>query len=399
MDKSNVVKPDRAFVQDVASLGGDSLKKCFQCATCSVVCPLSSDNNPFPRKEMLWAQWGLKEKLVADPDIWVCYRCSECSVYCPREADPGGTLSALRNYAFGYYGVPGFLGRAFRKPAYLPLLLAFPVALFFILLGTTGHLHFPEGQIVFEEFVPHIIVDPVFLVLVGLVLVSVAISLRRFWAGIASNPGHGSVSIGTVLRRSALPSFIELVTHKKFRQCGAGISGTTSHLTIFYGCLAFALVTASVFIGTYTVGIDLPMASHNPLKIIANLGAIAVVIGCCIVIYRRLTGGKELANSSYLDWNLIVLILAVTGLGILTESLRLAQAASAAYVVYFIHLVAVFYGIAYFPYSKLAHMLYRSLAVLYADYREKARAQEQVTSPVQVGIQASDTPAPVPSPD
>jgi quinone-modifying oxidoreductase subunit QmoC len=267
------------------------------------------------------------------------------------------------------------------------------------LLATTGHLHFPEGQIVFEEFVPHIIVDPVFLVLVGLVLVSLAISLRRFWAGITSNPGHGSVSIATVLRRSALPNLIELVTHKKFRQCGAGISGTTAHLTIFYGCLAFALVTASVFIGTYTVGIDLPMASYHPLKIIVNLGAITVVIGCCIAIYRRLTGGKEVANSSYLDWNLIVLILAVTGLGILTEALRLAEAASAAYVVYFIHLVVVFYGIAYFPYSKLAHILYRSLAVLYADYREKTGTPEEVTSPIQVEIQPSDTPAPALSPD
>ena len=140
-----------------------------------------------------------------------------------------------------------------------------------------------------------------------------------------------------------------------------------SHMAIFYGCLAFALVTASVFIGTYAFGIETPLSSYNPLKIIANLGAIAVIFGCLLVIFKRLKGGKDVGNSSYLDWNLIILILTVTVLGVLTEVFRLAELATAAYVFYFIHLVSVFYGIAYFPYSKLAHLMYRSLAIMYKD--------------------------------
>jgi len=140
-----------------------------------------------------------------------------------------------------------------------------------------------------------------------------------------------------------------------------------AHMSIFYGCLAFVLVTASVFIGTYAFGIETPLSSYNPLKIIANLGAIAVIFGCLLVIFRRLRGGKDVGNSSYLDWNLIILILTVTALGVLTEVFRLAELATAAYVFYFIHLVSVFYGIAYFPYSKLAHLMYRSLAIMYKD--------------------------------
>jgi quinone-modifying oxidoreductase subunit QmoC len=377
MDKENLIRPDRGFVEDVISLGGDSVKKCFQCATCSVACPLTSDDNPFPRREMIWAQWGLKDRLVKDANIWLCHQCNDCSVDCPREAAPGDVLAALRNYSFGYYGVPAFLGRAFRQAKYLPLLLAFPVVLFLILLAATGNLEFPEGEIVFDHFVPHVIVDPVFLVLVGIVLVSVAVSLRRFWQGITSNPAPGGISIVDVLRRSAVPKLMELLLHRKFNECGTSKTRTISHLTIFYGCLAFALVTGAIFFGTYTVGIDLPLASYHPLKIIANLGAIAVMSGCLLAIFRRLQGGKDVGSSSYLDWNLILLVLAVTSLGILTEVLRLAEAGEAAYVVYFIHLVSVFYGIAYFPFSKLAHLLYRSLAVLYADYREKTAAAAQ----------------------
>jgi quinone-modifying oxidoreductase subunit QmoC len=367
MNDRDLIKPDSNFTKEVIGLGGESLKQCFQCSTCSVVCTLSPEENPFPRKEMLWAQWGLKDRLLGDPDIWLCYQCNDCTVHCPRDAGPGNVLAALRNYSFGHYANPAFLGKAFRNIKYLPLLLLFPVALFLILLGAMGYLTIPEGEIVFAKFVPHIIVDPVFLVLTGLVFMVIAVSLSRFWKGLRAGTYSADLSILDVFRRSAPSKLIELLLHKKFYECGSARIRMLSHMSIFYGCLAFVLVTASVFIGTYAFGIETPLSSYNPLKIIANLGAIAVIFGCLLVIFRRLRGGKDVGNSSYLDWNLIILILTVTVLGVLTEVFRLAELATVAYVLYFIHLVSVFYGIAYFPYSKLAHLMYRSLAIMYKD--------------------------------
>ena len=44
----------------------------------------------------------------------------------------------------------------------------------------------------------------------------------------------------------------------------------------------------------------------------------------------------------------------------------MAGMAGPAYMIYFLHLVFVFYIIAYLPFSKLAHLLYRSTAIIHA---------------------------------
>jgi quinone-modifying oxidoreductase subunit QmoC len=89
MADTYVIEPDLDFIKDIGALGGEDLKKCYQCATCSVACPISPDTKPFPRKEMIAASWGLKDKLVGNADIWLCHNCGDCSTRCPREAKPG----------------------------------------------------------------------------------------------------------------------------------------------------------------------------------------------------------------------------------------------------------------------------------------------------------------------
>ena len=61
------VEPDLDFIRALRRQGGDSLKKCFQCGTCSSACGLSPDRGAFPRKEMAWATWGAKRRLLEDP--------------------------------------------------------------------------------------------------------------------------------------------------------------------------------------------------------------------------------------------------------------------------------------------------------------------------------------------
>ncbi|MBD5641606.1 MAG: 4Fe-4S dicluster domain-containing protein, partial [Desulfovibrio sp.] len=83
-----VLNPDVEYTKRLMEAGGENLKECFQCATCSVACPMAPDSHPFPRKEMIWASFGLKEKLMSDVDLWLCHNCGNCSDLCPRGAQP-----------------------------------------------------------------------------------------------------------------------------------------------------------------------------------------------------------------------------------------------------------------------------------------------------------------------
>ena len=123
MDEALLLKPDRKFVEEIITAGGGDLKKCFQCATCSVVCGLSNESSPFPRKEMIWAQWGLKDRLISDPDIWLCHQCNDCSQRCPRGARPGDVLAAVRQKAIKHYAFPSAMGGWVNSLKAAPIML------------------------------------------------------------------------------------------------------------------------------------------------------------------------------------------------------------------------------------------------------------------------------------
>jgi quinone-modifying oxidoreductase subunit QmoC len=72
--------------------------------------------------------------------------------------------------------------------------------------------------------------------------------------------------------------------------------------------------------------------------------------------------------SGYKDWYLLGLVLGLGTTGLLTEMTRLGHLAFLSYFLYFIHLMFVFFLFAYLPFSKLAHLVYRTVALTYAEY-------------------------------
>ena len=70
----DLINPDISLIDYLREDCKSEISTCMQCGSCSAVCELSPEDKPFPRKEMIWASWGLREKILGDPDIWLCHR-------------------------------------------------------------------------------------------------------------------------------------------------------------------------------------------------------------------------------------------------------------------------------------------------------------------------------------
>ncbi len=377
MAQSFKVQPDLEFVKELQEIGGESLKKCYQCATCSVACPISPASNPYPRKEMVWASWGLKDRLLNDPDIWLCHNCGTCSDLCPRGAKPGDLLGALRNMAYQRLTQPSIVGKWMSSAKYLPILVAIPAILWavvWMIMANVNGTMFPQGEIVYGKLFPgDFTIDPLFMATFFGMMAVMWCGTRRLLASF--KPEGNTLMLGKTkhwIFHLIDVIFDEIATHRKFKDCGDDKSDRkVGHLGVFYGFIFLLIVTAVVAVGHWggkvfpVIAIHTPMPLLFPVKILANLGAVILLGGLAILTLRRRQLDPKKSKSNYYDWYLLGVIWAVAITGVLCELFRLADLAVIAYSVYYVHLVVVWMLFAYLPWSKLGHVVYRTAALTY----------------------------------
>ncbi|MFZ5776481.1 MAG: quinone-interacting membrane-bound oxidoreductase complex subunit QmoC [Thermodesulfobacteriota bacterium] len=391
------VQPDLEFIRYLKSAGGDTLKKCYQCATCSVVCPLSGDKKPFPRKEMIWAQWGLKDKLVGDPDVMLCHQCGDCTAYCPRGAKPGDVLGAIRAYAYTHYGFPSGLAKLVSKGSNLPLLIAIPALIILAVWYLSGGMNLPAADAIdfgmfFDSHKDHptmvgpltlnvLLIDAIFVPAFAFAVFAAYKGVSNMWQDMASkldvNPQFRP-SVGQFVTEFLVPSVKEILAHKRFKECGANLNRVTGHLPLLLSFIGLFIVTGygmvrKDILGMFLPGMHGPIPMTDPMKLVANISAIALIVGVGTLWMNRARMEEENnASPTFYDWFLIVKIMTVGITGLSAEVTRLIGIPVLAYLFYFMHLVAVLMLFMYMPYSKFAHMVYRTFAMAFEKYRESS---------------------------
>ncbi|MDL1956888.1 MAG: quinone-interacting membrane-bound oxidoreductase complex subunit QmoC [Candidatus Desulfofervidus auxilii] len=371
MANGRVVEPDVNFIKGIIELGGDSVKKCFQCATCAVVCPLAPEENPFPRRQMILAQWGQKDKLVKDPAVWLCHNCNDCSLYCPRGARPGDVLAAIRAYVINEYARPKWLVNFVKTPKSLPLLIAFPIVILLLLLAITGHR--PTGEEIRpSNFLPTYYIDAVFLPLTFFLIVSLVKSIKQFWDDMSEGlepPSRFQLILKGGWIGIIISTLKEILAHSRFYKCEANKGRALPHMLLLWSFIALAIVTSIDVLAEYILHIEIPFPLSHPVKILANLGGILLLIGILTILINRIQDKQTV--STYWDWSLIIVILAVGITGFCAEFFRLIHIAKLAYGSYLIHVGFVFTLFVYLPYSKFAHLVYRTVAMVHERYYGK----------------------------
>jgi len=228
-----------------------------------------------------------------------------------------------------------------------------------------------DGVIAHADFISTWFVDLVFVPLAGWILINFVLGLKRFIADIHENALlEGKTDKEDLNIKKMLQALIKVVPvilrHDKFSQCSENKERETSHMMVLYAFIGLFLVTNIFFVVLYLFHIPGPYSQLNPVKWLANISGIFLVIGSGLMIKSRLS--KTDQATVYKDWYLLGLVLGLGITGLLSEMTRMAGLAGITYGVYLIHLVLVFNLFAFLPYSKLAHVVYRTVALTYAEY-------------------------------
>lgn len=443
------VNADIDFIRHLKEHGGDTMKKCFQCATCSVSCELSPKEYAFPRKEMIQAAFGMKEQLLSDPDVWLCHGCMDCSQQCPRNARPADLMGAIRSYVYRAYAVPAFMGKALADPKKLPMLFLIAIICVFGLVLATNvifhdgdmqffdvrdgvitqvdamkenielseakfasipdfitfdqfvhngnKLNFSQykalggileekefidyyGVVKFEDFIHKLVIEGFFIPGNLLIFFLAFLGLRNYWRDMEKNSRY-EVKRGFI--SSAWCVLMDFLMHKKFENCPTNSNRHYGHLYAFYGFILTMIATGLVVVGElyhyhiwYLLHLPYPMDFLHPVKILGMIGGALLFIGLLLLMIKRAKTEEEKGKSTYNDWLFIWVIfgVAVTGMGIVF--MRISDISALSYIVYFIHLVLVFFLLWYMPFSKFAHMIYRFTGLVFLKMRGRENRPE-----------------------
>lgn len=80
--------------------GGENILTCFQCGTCSAICPVAAKFEKYdPRQIIRMVLLGMRKQVLSSENIWMCSTCYSCYVRCPQDVKITNVIKALQNIA------------------------------------------------------------------------------------------------------------------------------------------------------------------------------------------------------------------------------------------------------------------------------------------------------------
>jgi heterodisulfide reductase subunit C len=94
--ETQAVKEKVDFVEEVASIpGGEGVRRCIQCGTCTGSCPNADKMDYPPRQIIAMVRAGMREEVLSSNSMWYCLSCYLCTVRCPQDIKPTELMHAL----------------------------------------------------------------------------------------------------------------------------------------------------------------------------------------------------------------------------------------------------------------------------------------------------------------
>lgn len=81
--ETKVAAPD--FLEQITSVpGGETLRRCIQCGTCTASCPNADSMDYTPSELIAMVRAGMRQEVLSSRAPWYCLSCYMCTVRCPR---------------------------------------------------------------------------------------------------------------------------------------------------------------------------------------------------------------------------------------------------------------------------------------------------------------------------
>jgi len=102
---------DESFTEELAALpGGEKIRLCYSCSTCSAGCPVARIDEKFnPRRIIRMILLGMRKEVLKSDFIWICSSCYTCSERCPQGVGVADLMTCLKNLA----AKEGYIPRGF----------------------------------------------------------------------------------------------------------------------------------------------------------------------------------------------------------------------------------------------------------------------------------------------
>lgn len=372
-------RADPRLLLDLKEYGAVGAEICFNCGTCTAMCPLTDDEHPFPRNMIRLAQLGLKDRLLESTDPWLCYYCGDCAKTCPREAEPGETMMALRRWLTAQYDRTGHSAKLYtseKAVAFTIIRLALiTLAAFALFHLLTGFDHIVTDTVELNSFAPVLLVWVLVLAhgaYLGYRMISGSLNMAKHVLA----PVMEDKKISPAIYLQEFKTFIvHFFSQKRWRDCSEDRSRWFKHLLLMSGYVTMLTLVLGLLWWFQT---DEIYPLYHPQRWLGYYATIVLIYGSVEILVSRKRKQEQLHRYSHpSDWLFPAFILIGAVTGILVHIFRYAGWPWPTYIMYVIHVMAMIamldteVGI-----GKWAHLFYRPLAMYLEAVKARVRREQ-----------------------
>lgn len=377
-----IVRP--RLLRDIKRFGAVDVSACFNCGNCSAVCPLSEGGESFPRRVIRLGQLGRAEELLASDEPWLCHYCGECTRTCPRQADPGEYMAAVRRWTIAHLeptGIGRLMLRGTAGALAVTLGIAAILGLFLLRIKVAAGASF-DGWL-FRGLVEYGTIHAVGIAVGALLTVSLTVSVLRFVLLRRARSHQQGHAHRTGLMTALRSTFVDVATMRRHRSESrpTGLGWLRDpwfiHILIVAGFMGLLVATILDFVVLYLLESVFHLSMFWPARVLGTIAGFTMLTGVLLAMARRVRrDGPSATTTRAADAWLIILLLLLALTGFWIEvAVTLSIRGPVNDWMLLVHSMMAMELVLLVGATKLAHALYRPLALLFMHLRRDPEAE------------------------